>query len=80
MGRQMKPILSRKCRSEKDDSNGVSGNKIRATLVAHEVRGIICQNFDRCINGQRWIFPTAICRAIENVHGDISYVLIEGQR
>ena len=46
MGRQMKPILSRKCRSEKDDFDGVSDNKIEATLVAREARGIICRNFD----------------------------------
>ena len=46
MNRPMKPILFQRCRSEKDDSDGVSVNKIGATLVAHEARGIICQNFD----------------------------------
>ena len=76
----MKPILSRKFRSEKDDSDDVSGNKIGATLVACEARGIICQNFDRRVDGQRWIFPAAMCRAMENLHSDMSYVLIGGQR
>ena len=34
----------------------------------------------RCMNGQMWMFLVAMCRAIENLHGDISYVLIGGQR
>ena len=76
----MKLILSRKCRSEKDDSDGVNGNKIGATLVAHEARGIIGRNFDRCVDGQTWIFLVAMCRSMENLHGDISYVLFGGQR
>ena len=79
----MKSILFRRCRSEKDDSNGISGNKIGATLVACEVRGIICQNFDCawwCVEGQMWMFLEAICRVIENLHRDISYFLIGGQR
>ena len=39
----MKPILFQRCRLEKDDFDGVGGNKIGKTLVA---RGSICQNFD----------------------------------
>ena len=50
----MKPILFRRCRSEKDDFEGVGGNKIGATLVAREVRGIICRNFDRRVAAHRW--------------------------
>ena len=46
MGYLMKPILFRRCRSKKLDSNGVGGNKIGATLVAHEASGRFCQNFD----------------------------------
>ena len=42
-----KPILFQRCRSEKDDSDGVSSNKIGTTLVAREVRGIVCRNVDR---------------------------------
>ena len=68
----MKLILFQRCRSEKDNSDGVDGNKIGATLVAREAHGIICRNFDRCV--------VAMCRVIENLHGDISYVLIGGQR
>ena len=43
----MKPILFRKCRSKKDESNGGKGNKIEATLVAREARGKFGRNFDR---------------------------------
>ena len=76
----MKSILFRRCRSEKDDSNGISGNKIGATLVAREAHGIICRNFDRGVDGQMRMFLATMCRAIENLHNDISYVLIEGQK
>ena len=76
----MKPILSRKCKSKKDDFDGVSGNKIGATLVEHKAHGIICRNFDLRVDDQRWIFRAAMCRALENLHGDISYVLIKDQR
>ena len=76
----MKPILFQICRSEKDDSDGVSGNKIGATLGARETRGIICRNFDWCVDGQMSMFLAVMYRAIKNLHGNISYVLIKGQR
>ena len=75
----MKPILFRRCKLEKEDSYGVGGNKIGATLVARETRGIICRNFDRRMDGQMSMFLAAMCKAIENLHDDISYVLIRGQ-
>ena len=34
----------------------------------------------RHVDGQMWMFLVAMCKAIENLHGDISYVLIGGQR
>ena len=34
----------------------------------------------RHVDGQMSMFLAAMCRAIENLHGDISYVLIGGQR
>ena len=43
----MMPILFRRCRQEKDDSDSGGGNKIRATLVACEAHGRFCQNIDR---------------------------------
>ena len=30
----------------------------------------------QCVDGQMRIFPTALCRGIEKLHGDGSYVLI----
>ena len=32
------------------------------------------------VDGQMWMFLAAMCRSIENLHSDISYVLIGGQR
>ena len=34
----------------------------------------------RRMDGQMSMFLVAMCRAMENLHGDISYVLIGGQR
>ena len=38
----MKPILFRKCRSEKEDSDGGGNNEISVALVAHEAHGRFC--------------------------------------
>ena len=48
----MKPILFRKSRSEKDESDGGGGNKIEATLVVREARVNIGGNFDRCVTAR----------------------------
>ena len=48
--------------------------------MAREARGIIRRNFDRCVDDQMSMFLAVMYRAIENLHGNISYVLIEGQR
>ena len=32
------------------------------------------------VDGQIWMFLVEMCRAIENLHGDLSYVLIGGHR
>ena len=34
----------------------------------------------RCVDGQMRKFPAALCRGIEKLHSDMSYVLIGGQR
>ena len=34
----------------------------------------------RRVDSQMSMFLAAVCRAIENLHGDISFVLIGGQR
>ena len=38
------------------------------------------RNFDRRVDGQMWMFLAAVCRSIEYLHDDRSYVLIGGQR
>ena len=30
------------------------------------------------VEGQMMMIPAALCRSVENLHGDISYVLIRG--
>ena len=75
----MKPILFWKSRSKKDESNGGEGNKIGATLVVCETHVKFVRNFDRCVDGQMKICLVALCRGIEKLHGDGSYVLIGGR-
>ena len=48
--------------------------------MTHEELGKFGRNFDRRVDGQMRIFPTALCKGIEKLHGDGSYVLLEGQR
>ena len=38
------------------------------------------RNFDWRVDGQMWMFLAAVCRSIEYLHADRSYVLIGGQR
>ena len=33
-----------------------------------------------CVDGQMWMFLAEMCKAIENLHSDMSYVLIGGHR
>ena len=54
MAYSMIPILFQRCRSKKDDFDGLGSNKIGATLVACEARGIICRNFDRRVAARGW--------------------------
>ena len=37
------------------------------------------RNFDQCVDGQMWMFLAAMCRSIEYLHDDRSYVLIGDQ-
>ena len=49
---------------------------IRAILKAGEMRGTNCRIFDRRIEGQMMMISVALCRSVENLQGDMSYVLI----
>ena len=47
----------------------------RVELFAKTLTGMLWR-----VDGQMSMFLKAMCRAIENLHDDISYVLIGGQR
>ena len=54
---------------------------IGAILKAREARGKAANSLTgvwRCMDGQMMMIPAALCRSVENLHGDMSYVLIGG--
>ena len=51
---------------------------IGAILKACETRGTNCQIFDWHVEGQMMMIPVALCKSVENLHGNMSYVLIGG--
>nr|POE76631.1 hypothetical protein CFP56_15324 [Quercus suber] len=51
-----------------------------ATRLECEARGRICRNFDWRVDGQMLMFVVVMCRVIEKLHGDMSYVLIGGSK
>ena len=74
----MRPILFRRCRSEQDDSDDGAGEVIGAIMKA---RGKAAESLIGAwwrVEGQMMMIPAALCRSVENLHGDISYVLIRG--
>ena len=74
----MRPILFRQHRSEQDDSDDGSCEVIEVIL---NVRGKVVESLTGAwwhMEGQMMKIPVALCRLIENIRGDISYVLIEG--
>ena len=75
MGSPMRSILFRWCRLEKDDSDNGSSETIKAILKA---RGRNCRIFNQHVEGQMMMILAALCRSVENLHGDMSYVIIEG--
>ena len=75
----MKPILFQICRSEKDNSDEGGDELIGATLVAREARGQAAESLTgawKCMNGQLMMIPVALCRSVEDLLVDRSYVLI----
>ena len=49
--------------------------------MAREARGKAVESLTSIwqrVDGQMMMIPTALCRSVENLHGDMSYVLIEG--
>ena len=75
----IRPIFLRLCRSEKDDSDEVGGELIGATVVAREARGQAAESLTgtwKRVNGQLMMIPTDLCRSVEDLPSDRSYVLI----
>ena len=75
----MRPIFLRLCRSEKDDSDDGGGELIGAILMAHEARGKATESLTDAwqrVDGQMMMIPTTLCRLVEDLPGDRSYVLI----
>ena len=75
----MRPIFRQLCRSEKDDSDDGSGELIGAILMAREARGQAAESLTgawKRVNGQMMMIPAALCRSVEDLPGDRSYVLI----
>ena len=80
-GGLMRLILFWRRRSEQDDSDDIGDKVIGAVLKAREARGKPVESLIdawQCMDDQMRIIPTALCRSLENLHGDMSYVLIRG--
>ena len=77
----IRPILFRQCRSEQVDSDDGGGEVIGAVLKASEARGNSAESLTGArqhVDDQMSLIPAALCRSLENLHGDVSYVVIEG--
>ena len=80
-GGLIRPILFRQCRSEQVDSDDGGGEVIRAVLKAREARVKAAESLTSAwqhVDDLMRMIPAALCRSLENQHGDMSYVLIRG--
>ena len=77
----IRPILFRRRISEQVDSDDGGGELIGAVLKARVARGNFAESltgaWKRVAGQMNWI-PTALCRSLENLHDDMSYVVIGG--
>ena len=63
------------------DSDDGDGELIGAVLKAREARGNSAESLTGAwqrVEGQMNWIPAALCRSLENLHGDMSYVVIGG--
>ena len=77
----IRPILFRWRRSEQVDSDDGGGELIGAILKAREARGNSAESLTNAwerVAGQMYWILAALCRSLENLHGDMSYVVIGG--
>ena len=72
----MRPIFLRLCRSKKDDSDDGSSELIGAILMAREQAAESLTGMWKRVNGQLMMIPTDLCRSVEDLPDDRSYVLI----
>ena len=66
---------------EKEDSDDGGGKLIGAILMACEAHGKAAESLTGAwqrVGGQMMMIPAAMCRLVEYLHVDISYVLIGG--
>ena len=64
-----------------DDSNDGGSELIEPILVARGALGKAVESLTgawQCVDGQIRMIPAAMCRSLENLRGDMSYVLIGG--
>ena len=81
MGGLIRPILFRRRRSEQVNSDDGGGEVIGAALKAREARGKATESLTGAwqhVDDQMMMIPAALCRSLENLHGDMSHVLIGG--
>ena len=81
MGGLIRPILFWRRRSEQVDSDDIDGEVIGAVLKAREARGKAAESLTGAwqrVDDQMRMIPVALCRSLENLHDDMSYVLIGG--
>ena len=74
----IRPILFRRRISEQVDSDDGGGELIGAVLKAHgNSAESLTGAWQRVASQMNWILA-ALCRLLENLHGDMSYVVIGG--
>ena len=79
MGIPIRSIFLRLCRSKKEDSDDDGGELIEAILMAREAHGQATESLTcawKRVNGQLMMISAALCRSVEDLPGDRSYVLI----
>ena len=81
VGGLIRPILFRRHRLEQVNSDDSGGEVIGAALKAREACGKATESLTSAwqrVDDQMMMIPGALCRSLENLHGDMSHVLIGG--
>ena len=81
VGGLIRPILFRWHRSKQVNSDDGGSEVIEAILKARKARGKAAESLSdvwQRVDDQIRMIPAALCRSLEYLHGDMSYVLIGG--